>query len=139
MLKKINCLFLFIFSILLIDKRVNAEEIFHLSEESFDKIHSDEFINVKKNFAESPSLFQGCDDFDIPKTIAFEDSRDKIILTPGDVIKISEDLTFSDWGGTSSSSQVAEEDFTLSKDKLKKTEDDGEPKIKNIKFSRTSR
>ncbi|QLH36931.1 MAG: hypothetical protein HWD61_12975 [Parachlamydiaceae bacterium] len=58
-------------------------------------------------------------------------------MTPGDVIKISEDLTFSDWGGNSTSSHVAEEDFVLSRDKLKKTEDDGEiaPKTKNIKFS----
>ncbi len=54
-------------------------------------------------------------------------------------IKISEDLTFSDWGGVSSSDQVAEEDFTLPKDKVKKTEDESQPKTKNIKFSRTSR
>lgn len=105
-----------------------------ISEESFNKIHSDEFVNVKKSFAESPSLFQSKDNFKI-NAFAFEDSREKICLTPGDVIKISEELTFSDWGGSTSSSQVAEEDFTLSNDKIKKTEEEG-AKTKSIKFSR---
>lgn len=122
----------------LIGTRLDAtEEIFILSSESFDKIHSDEFVSLKKTFAESPSLFHANSDFNIPQSIAFDDSSGKIHLTPGDVIKISEDLTFSDWVGSSSSTQVAEEDFTLPNDKIKKTEQEGEAKTKNIKFSRT--
>jgi hypothetical protein len=111
-----------------------AEEFFELSRESLDKIQADEFVKMKKTFAESPSYFQANKDLDIPKAIAFEDSREKIRLAPGDVIKISEELTFSDWGGASANSQVAEEDFTLPEDKVKKTEEEGAKT--NIKFSR---
>lgn len=119
---------------------VFASETFEISDASLDKIHSDEFVTLKKTFAESPPMFQNSSDLNIPKMIAFDDSQKKIVLTPGDVIKISEDLTFSDWGGKPSSDQVAEEDFVLPRDKVKKTEEDGEKasKTKNIQFSRTS-
>lgn len=114
--------------------KICASEEIVISDESFNKIRSDEFVNVKKSFAESPSLFQSKSDFNIPQAIAFDDSHKKISLTPGDVIKISEDLTFSDWGGNSSSKEVAEEDFTLPTDIVKKTEKEG-AKTKNIQFS----
>lgn len=114
----------------------SLDDFFQLPDKSFDKIHSDEFAVQKKTFAESPSLFKEKDNFSIPKMIAFEDSCDKIRLTPTDIIKISEDLTFSDWGGKPCTQQVAEEDFTLSNDKIKKTEE--QVKKKDIKFSRTS-
>ncbi len=54
-----------------------ADDVFQISNESFDKIHSKEFVSLKKTFAESPSLFQNKKDFEIPTTIAFEDSREK--------------------------------------------------------------
>ncbi len=112
-----------------------SDEFFIVSRESYDKIHSSEFVNVKKTFAEAPPLFKNKGDFNIPQTIAFEDSREKINLAPGDIIKISEDLTFSDWGGNSVSTEVAAEDFVLSSDKIKKTEEEGTTKKKNINFS----
>lgn len=109
----------------LMGAKISASDgFFTFKKESYDKIYSSEFVNVKKTFAESPSVFRNENHFDIPTTIAFEDSREKINLTPGDVIKISEDLTFSDWGGKPSSEEVALEDFTLSSDKIKKAEED---------------
>lgn len=106
------------------------EDIFLISDAAIEKIHSKEFINLKKTFAESPPIFKNQASIDIPKAIAFEDSRQSIRLTPGDIIKISEDLTFSDWGAKSA---VAEEDFNL-KDSKKKVEDTA-PNSKGIKFS----
>ncbi len=117
-------------------KMFAAEEIV-ISDESYNKIHSHEFVTQKKSFAEAPSLFEGKLNFDIPTAVAFEDSREKIRLAPGDIIKISEELTFGDWGGSSSLSQVAEEDFVLSDGQAKKPEEAAKTP-KSIKFSRTS-
>lgn len=111
-----------------------AEELFVISEQSYNKIYSDEYTKTKKNFHEAPCIFKHKSDFSIPKAIAFEDSK-TIHLTPGDVIKISEDLTFSNWGGASTT-QVAEEDFTLPDNKIEKSTE-GTVKSKDIKFSRT--
>lgn len=119
------------FAYLLGTKIVATEENFTISEQSYDKIHSNEFDVQKKSFAESPSLFMGKSNFDIPQAIAFDE---KIRLTPGDIIKISEELTFSDWGKTSLYEQVAAEDFTLPKDKKINPDDDGDARAKKFQL-----
>ena len=129
---KLSTLFL-LAAACVVETKIFALDDIVLSKESYDKIYADEFVNEKKTFAEAEPFFDK-KEFDVPQLIAFEDET--IRLTPGDVIKISEELTFSDWGGAASSKQIAAEDFTLPADTIKKMEE-GEAKTKNIKFSRT--
>jgi len=112
-----------------------SEDFFVISDESLKKLHADEFVKNKVHLAEAPTIFKGKKEISVPHAIAFEDYQETIHLTPGDVIKISEDLTLSDWGG-SSATQVAEEDFTLP-EKTTQTPVETKPNTKNIKFSRT--
>lgn len=98
---------------------------FQINDKSYNNLHCDEFTKQTSQFLESPSYFTG--NWNIPKDIAFEDSM--IHLTPGDIIKLSEDLTYSYKGQA-----IAEEDFVLKDKNAPQVEDDEKPKAKGIQF-----